>query len=287
MANETTSTSIADVIYEEHIPGFLAGFRYGPDLSGMVPWIENVPPGGGTDFRFPRANELAVPAGVKVESTGVFDNVQFTTDHELATSGVVGFTLDVSREAAYDNRAGIPRRALEEALKSMRRRLNQDMLSRVVGASSGVGTDTTECSVDHVAACLAEFETQNPEANEIAIVLHSGRQWADFIADAVTNAASLMPTLAGDVLRATPGFKGMFMNAALFTSPHVAGDSDMLHGCITEMGQERSGLGIAVWQPTQVELEPAGGRYSDKWHVHARFGTCRTGLPLTAIRSRD
>jgi hypothetical protein len=284
----TTSSSIRDVVHLQGIPEALQGFRYGVDLSGSgVAWVEQVPDGAGTDFRFPRSEELVTPATPKVEGTGAFSVLEFTTDTEVATSGTYGFTLRISREGQKDAVPAIPRLALEEGVRSLRRQLNVAMLAPATGAASAVGSDTADCTVAHLAAALAEFETLNPEATEVAIVLHSGRQWEQLLDDLATTSATLLaPAGAAGVMRATPGFKGViFGNVALYTSPHVAVSGDAQHGLVTQMGRYRSGLGLAIWQGIQVEHEPEGSNYNDLFHFSARWGAVLSGQPITAIRS--
>ena len=290
MANETVSSSINHYIYEEHIPTFAAQYRYGGDLSGIIPWVEQVPKGGGTDFRFPRAQEVTVPAGTKTEGTGAFTNVEFQSTAAVATSGVFGFTYDISRESQYDSRPQIPQTALEAGLKAMQRRLNTDMFAPATALTGPnlVGSDSVDLDVDLLLEGLAAFEAVNPESKNIAVVVSNGQPWADLLASMSSSAASLMPDGFRNAQSAAAGYKGTILNGsvALFTSPHIATSTGASVGVITEMGRGRSGLGVAVWQRTQIEREPVGGRYADLWHFSARTGCVLTGEPIVALRSR-
>ncbi len=270
----SVSSDITEVIPGESIPNYIESFHYGPDLSGIVPWVEPVPDGTGPVFVFPRADELTVPAGAKVEGNA-FTEVVFTTDQTLATSGVVGMTLRLSGEAQKDARGGMPRSMLDQGLKAMRRRLNSDMFATTLGATSTIGDDATAFNMAHVAAGAALFEGLSPESNAIGLVC-SPVQYGTLAADWLSSNAAILSTLDRDeMLRPTPGYKGRWAGLEVFVTPHAATDTGTINGAITALGRG-SGFGVAVWHGIQAVEDPEPGNYRTAWHMSARYSCVLT-----------
>ncbi len=276
MANEITRTSVTETVPAEHIPDFVQKHRYAPSLMGNIAWIEQVPPGSGSPFRWPRHNVLTPNAGSKTEATASFSNFEHTTDEESCSAGVVGVALDVSREAQYDSRAGLPASMIEEGLRAMQNRLEADALATITGATSTGGAVGDILTIARYAAGLARFELTNPSDPNVAVIM-APVQWADLLADiALTASAPISAANFTELNAVVPGFKGRFLGANVFVTSNVATETTGRNAVITGVGKGVSGLGIAVWQPTIAELDPAPIRYADVWVLHARYGVCLT-----------
>lgn len=291
MPDEITSTSVGEIIPAEHIPEHVQGFRYAPSIMGAVAWVEMVPRGNGGTFVWPRWDVVTPNAGTKTESTGTFSNFEATTDEETCAAGVVGVALDVSRESDYDARGGVSRGLIAEGMKAMQNRLEADALAVVTGANSTVGSDSTALSYEQWGAGLVTYMRTNPPGPGAVAILHPN-QYSQLTLDLRTSASAIIPsTEAAALLGAVPGFVGMLDNVAMFVTPNIPTSGSGYAAAITTPGKHRSGLGVAVWQRTQAEKDPAPGRYADVWVLHARYGTTltnndsATNSNLTAIVS--
>lgn len=281
MANEISRTSVAETVPTEEIPRFVQNYRYAPTLMGLVAWTENVPQGSGGVFRWPRWDVVTPNAGVKTESTGVFANFEATTAEEGCTAGVVGVALDLSREAQYDSRAGLPRSLIDEGMRAMQNRLESDTLANITGATSTIGGVATVMTVAHLAAGLGTFELTNPPDSNIAVIM-APFQWRDLTTDAIANAAGIFTSLdLGELNAGVPGFKGRILGANIFVTANVATETTGRNAVITGMGSGKSGLGIAVWQRTQAERDPVPTRFADVYVLSARYGTTLTNNDST------
>jgi hypothetical protein len=276
MANETTLSTMGTTVPTENIHEYIQQARLAPSLMGTIAWVENIAPGSGGVHRWQRFAPISVNAGTKTEATASFANAAVTTQEESATAGVVGVAMDMSREVQYDSLAGLPTGAINEGLRAMQARLETDALSVITGATSTIGAVANTLTMANFAAGLAGFELTNPPDSEVVCVM-APFQWQDLLANAVSLGSAVFSSVnVQDIPGGVPGFKTKLLNCSIYVSSAVATETTGRNAVITSPGRFRSGLGIAVWQPVQAELDPAPIRYSDVYVLSARYGCSLT-----------
>jgi hypothetical protein len=280
MANPYTTftgvTDVAEIIDAEVIPDFIQGYSYGPVIADIA-WTEEIGPRSGPTFIWPRWDATTIPAGTVAEGTE-FTEVQLTTSQETATSGVVGATYPISRQAQYDAHGGLPTALLVEVLEAHQARVESDLLSVITGALITSGLATEAATLARLRAALALYEAAVRPRGDTAVIL-SPSAWGT-LADSMHSTGGVAFGRAGAIvdrsMDSVMGYKGDLFGVGIFVSPYVAASGGGFSNVITQIGKGRSMLGRAVWQPPMLEKEPRGGQYGDVWHLSSRYAVSLT-----------
>ena len=107
MANETTTTSLNDLIHSEAIEQIVLGANRPAAIYRAITWMRDASKAVSGVYKFPKWDKTDIPAGVKTEGTGTFTTVEQTTSGSNATAGVVGMGRVITEEAMQDSGKGL------------------------------------------------------------------------------------------------------------------------------------------------------------------------------------
>lgn len=277
MADETTSTTLAEMMGLGGGTRRSRPIRLNEGLIDVLPDIKIVPAGAGPTFDWIRDVAIAVPAGVKTEGTGVAANVAIESLQSQATSGVVGLVIDQSFESIFDARVdGQPQGAAAAAARAIRKRALTDLLAIVTDltAVSGVATDVPNMA--SLGAAMASFEANcAPDGAPVGIVVHPAvyailmNVFTESAAVSMAQSGSALPNkFTGSISR------GTIFGANLFVSDAIAASTTGRSNIIMPLGEDVSPLGLAVWAPVQaIDLGPTD-RFTQRSLIVARYGVC-------------
>jgi hypothetical protein len=274
MANETTSTTLAEAMGIRGVVGKSRPIRYNEGLVDILPDIKIVPAGSGPVFDWVRDVAIAVPAGVKTEATGVAPNVAIETLQSRATSGVVGLVIDESFESIRDAEVTVGKAGA--AAKAIRKRALADLLAAVTDFTAVSGAAAFAPSMSNLGVAMMAFEaTCSPDGAPVGIVLHPAcyailmDEFGVSTAVSVGQSGSAVPSrFTGSISR------GTVFGANIFVSDAVAASTTGRSNIIMPMGEDVSPLGLAIWDPVQaIDLGPTD-RYTNRTLVVARYGVC-------------
>lgn len=274
MANETTSTTLAEAMGIRGVVGKSRPIRYNEGLIDILPDTKSVPAGSGPVFDWVRDVAIAVPAGVKTEATGVAPNVAIETLQSRATSGVVGLVIDESFESIRDAEVTVGKAGA--AAKAIRKRALADLLAAVTDFTSVSGIAANVASMSSLGVAMAMFEAAcSPDGAPLAIVVHPAvytRMMLEFqnsMAVSIGQSGTAVPNqFTGSISR------GTIYGANIFVSDAIAASTTGRSNIIMPMGEDVSPLGLAVWDPVQaIDLGPTD-RYTNRTLVVARYGVC-------------
>lgn len=263
MAALTTSVGTSELsewIPSEILPEMAQGFQFPMRTAETIAWTK--PGAGSIAHRFLRWNKLGVttgagvPAGTKTESD-VFTDVLIDMAESSVTPGIVGFRLPVPDESMRQTRTGpmIQNLILIEALNALYDRRDSDVLSSITSATSTAGAATDNFTIQKAVAAMAAYRAlEVPDMGGTAFLLHHDG-FRDLEADTSSTSAPFVPMQTpGDFFGLKTGVKGMWMGAVMVDSGNAPANASNWSGCITAIGNERSGLGLVDVEAPRVEI---------------------------------
>lgn len=275
MANETTSTTLAEAMGLGGGARRARPIRYNETLLDTIADIKNVPQGSGPTFDFIRYVAVSVPAGVKTEATGTAPNVAVETLQGRATSGVVGLVVDQSFESIFDARVdGMASGPAAEAARAVRKRAQTDACALATDLTAVSGNALTVPNMASLGLAMAAFEASClPDGAPVGIVLHPA-VYGLLVAQLAVDGASIMPASGSMLQGAFAGSisRGTILGANVFVTDSIAASTTGRSNMIIPLGEDKSPLGLAIWDPVQaVDLGPTD-RYTNRSLVVARYG---------------
>ena len=184
MANETTSTTITEVIEREAYAASALYFAEVPGLSGFV---------ATKDLSGQSTLTARFPIYDKVSSTAIAENSDFTTNSAIDTSATVDVTVsehaikftitDLSNEASRDN---IARAASEGgvagqmASEATQRRQDQDISALFSAFNSSTGSNTGAITSTLLITAIGQLDIDSIPRSPRVTVLHPF-QWRTLI----------------------------------------------------------------------------------------------------------
>jgi hypothetical protein len=184
MSQETTSTTITEVIEREAYAASALYFAEVPGLSGFV---------ATKDLTGSPTLVARFPIYDKVSSTAIAENTDFTTNSAIDTSNTVNVTVsehaikftitDLGNEASRDNiaRAGSEGGvAGQMASEAMQRRQDQDISALFASFNSSTGSNTGAITSTLLITAIGQLDIDSIPRNPRVTVLHPF-QWRTLI----------------------------------------------------------------------------------------------------------
>lgn len=249
LTTDVGTTELTEWIPTEILPSIAQSFEYAARTAEAIAWTK--PGAGSIAHRFIRWNQLnagaGVPAGTKTESD-TFTDVLLDLAESSITPGIVGFRLPVPDESMRQTVIGpmIQTSLAVEALNAINDRRDSDVLSSITSATNTAGAATDNFTIQKAVAALAAWRALNvPDIDGgVAFLLHHDG-FRDLEADTSATSAPFVPTQTpGDMFGVRAGVKGMWMGALMIDSGNAPANASNWSGCITAIGNERSGLGL-------------------------------------------
>ena len=275
MANETTTTTYAEIIPTEVIPDYIQSFNY-PKRCGLM-IARRFQGTGSVAYRLPRFSEFDPTAGTKTEGTGAFTRIAMDTAEESVPAVIVGNEIALTREViAASGVSGVERASLDEVILAMDDRRDADILGVSTSWTNTTGSTADVFTRDKLSAALSAYLLLNitEGAEGTALVLHADA-FRDLAADDWLSSAST----AGKVpaLATTLGYMGQLAgsNIQLFVSNNIPAEAPGWSNFMTPIGT-RSGLAYVESAPMMVESPRAeeSVRYQISQHwIHMWYGT--------------
>lgn len=249
----TAASDVEEVVPTEQLSNFVLGFEYAMPVGLGIAWAK--PGTGSIPVRFPRWNEVSVPAGTKTESD-TFTDVEITTAENSVTPGIVGFRMPLSDEMTVQSLGGIPAQALAQALQALVNRMDADIL----GASTGytgtqAGATTDVYTLTRFMADLSLYRAKNIPFAPMGHALNLHENGASDLLLSLGTTAAVFGKQEGDTLRIGPnaGYLGSMYDVAVYSSPNTAVEGGGHSGLLTPIGDQASAYAAVVSQMPYVK----------------------------------
>lgn len=274
MANETTTTSLTELISAEEIERIIGEENRAASIHELVSWRKEVIPGHAA-WAVPRWDKSDIPAGTKAE-TSEFTNVEATLSEATISPGVVGLSRELTDPAAQDARQNAAEMfALN--LRGMRERLTSDVLGLITSATNTSSFSGTNLDLDKWGTATAAFEGQNPYPFTRVAIL-SVNQLRDLKKAIRNSGGTIEATGRGlGVLGAIQGqifeFEGwVIVSSGLVPEFDATNDSGAL--VVVGPGEARvwSTFARAFWWDLRNEVERDGKKQTNSLITSARYG---------------
>lgn len=274
----TGLSSLNDVVPSGQIGDLVLGYNYAPTVAQLVAWIENLEPGKGSTFTFPRFDEVTVPAGTKLESD-LMGEAELTTAGTTVTPAYFGLTAPISYEVMHDAQIGVRASSVVEFGRAVRNRVDQDLLSLATSLTTTVGTATSPLSLPYFNTIIAAAKTAiRPEGGQLVLIAApSGIR--DLLNDTVLESATMLPGLARDIDLGGLPIVGSIGGVLVLESANIPTSGGGFEGIVTVAGRGRSCLGMVV-----AEKIGAGYDVIEQRKVLNVTVSARIGFGVTAQR---
>lgn len=274
LATYVGTTEATEVVRQEEIDAFLAGANYPPPTAVAI--AASKPGRGNTPIRFPRMNQLSVPAGTLAETVDAVDVNVDTTENSI-TPARVAFAVPISRDLLMAQDADhFPSAVLEACIEAMWSRINADLNGASVSATNSISDISTPFTLAVLRATRVAWRALNVKAGAGLALLLSDDALGQLEESAET-AGSPWALKPGDVpeFQNVHGFQGKFGTFMLFSDTEAADDSTGRSNWVTPIG-DQSGIGVVMSESPQIVLwQGNDGLRRDVIYAHCRmrFGT--------------
>ncbi len=270
----TDTTDITEVIPTEQIENMILGVHVSTPIALQFAWTDVVGPGRGNNQQIPRINNVAVPAGTKAENAD-FTLVATTTDAENVSGGWVGYSDDLSWEAANQPQVPGLQVLVAAGVPAVTDRVDVDGLSIMAGASNSSSFAGLALTDDRVLTAKAAYLAQRPHAGQkfFAIYTTQHRDWAQ---DLNANGGNQLGGNAeservANLLNLRDGFVGVRHGLAIFTSENIATAAGNATGAMGKMGMGGP-LAYRSWAPLAWEAQWFGRGKRWEFTIAAYYG---------------
>lgn len=272
MANETTTTTLTEVIPVEYIPEFIEGYNWNVPVAMEVARIVEKADQGSVPYRFPRHDQFSMPAGTKTEGTGSFTRVAHQTVENSLTPGIVGAEIVLTDEAQVAARTsgGILASTLEQTLLSLVDRMDTDILAGITSATNTTGTVSDVFTRDQWDDAVAAYRALSAKSmGNMHAALLAPSAYNDLKRDE-RSASATSAILASSFFGGAQGFTGEYDGFMLAYAANAPSESSGFASCMTPIGPS-SGLGIVVVEYPNARLN----RGVDGESIASTFGHIR------------
>lgn len=292
MSNETTTTSLTEIVMSEWIDPFImpylmdelviAGLAYQVDISGqptktaaMPRWIKDA----GTD--------------VTTEGTTALANTQLDTEEpSTVTVGVVGIMREVTDLAAASNlqgEAGLMQFISDDGAKLLAEMIDDDLAALATGFATVAGEATTDLSVANLISALNSRRTNN--ARGVPAFVLDDQQAADLTTAIAATAATIFTAGANQSLLngRSDGLLGEIFGVPVWYTnlTDSSGTGASVNGMLISTGASPAWASLALvnkWAPRlKSESDVAG--VSTLHAITASYGVGER-FDLTGVRIR-
>lgn len=275
LATYVGTTEATEVVSQEEIDAFLAGANYPPPTAVTIAATKQGR--GNVPMRFPRMNQLSVPAGTLAETVDAIDVNVDTTENSIVPARVA-FAVPISRDLLMAQEGEhFPSAILDACTEAMWSRINSDLNGASTSATNSISDISTPFDLAALRAARVAWRALQvrPGAGGIALVLSD-----DALAQletSVETAGSPWALKPSDspAFENVHGFQGMFGTFLLFSDAQAADDSTGRSNWMTSVG-DMSGIGVVMSESPQIVLwQGNDGLRRDVIYAHCRmrFGT--------------
>jgi hypothetical protein len=281
VANETTTTSLTELIPTERIEEIIGQENRATPIYDFISWRKDMSqPGAGATWTVPAWDASEVPSGTKAE-TDEFTNVEATTADVTCTPGVVGLSRELTDPAAQDARMNAEEMFMLN-LRGMKQRMTTDLLALATSATNTSNFSGTNFDMDDFGVATAAFDAQFPYSGFTRLFIMSANQMRDFKISARNAGASIEAT--GRALGLLGLYEGQvysFENYAIVSSAlvpnfDVSNDSGMLVIVGNDANRTWSTLARGVWWDLKNEIERHAKKQTNDLVTSARYGVVIT-----------
>ena len=277
MANETTTTSLNDLIHTEAIEQLVLGANRPASIHQLVGWIRDASRDVSGTHKFPAWDKTDVPAGTKSEAAA-FSFVEQTTSSTSATAGMVGLGRELTYEAAQDSMKSLADLIVLN-LEAGAERMTKDLVGLFTSATNTTNLGNVAFSLTGWGTAKAAFKAQNPRGQRFAYI-GSNASLRGLEADLRTTGAALLSNplyIDGQIINNPgQGFRGFFEGFEIYeTGLCPDNDADTISTAFAVVG-EMGALGLAVWIPWMHKVRENPEYAGDELFTMARYGVCIT-----------
>lgn len=270
----TSTTDVEEVIPTELLGDFVQGFEYVTQVNMGIAWQSA---GRGSIVkRYPRFQEVTVPAGTKTESDQFTDTEIATTESSI-TPGLVGFRFPIPDEVMEEAEPGVPAGILMEAMTALGNRIDSDLVAEAANLTNSVGLVTDTYDLARFKADLSAYRALHIPVAPLgsALVLHENG--SSDLTDALSSTASIFAKESGDTLQVGPtqGFIGNLHGVAIYTSDNAPVNGAGHDGYMTPIGGGASAIGLVVNELPRMEMtrgDDATNRAVTYFHFRSWYG---------------
>jgi hypothetical protein len=270
LATYVGTTEATEVVRQEEIDAFLAGANYPPPTAVAIAAAKQGR--GNTPIRFPRMNQLSVPAGTLAETVDAVDVNVDTTENSI-TPARVAFAVPISRDLLMAQDADhFPGAVLEACIEAMWSRINSDLNGGSVSASNSISDISTPFTLAVLRATRVAWRALNVKAGAGLALLLSDDALGQLEESAET-AGSPWALKPSDVqeFQNVHGFQGKFGSFMVFSDTEAADDSTGRSNWVTPIG-DQSGIGVVMSESPQIVLwQGNDGLRRDVIYAHCRM----------------
>ncbi|MCY1055432.1 hypothetical protein [Nannocystis sp. SCPEA4] len=289
MANETTTTSLNDLIHSEAIDQIILGANRPASIHQLVAWIRNATGDTSGIHKFPRWDKTDVPAGVKNEAAA-FTFVEQTTNSASATAGMVGLGRELTYEAAQDSMRTLADLIVLN-LEAGAERMTADLVGLFTSATNTSNLGNVAFSLTGWGTAKAAFKAQNPRGQRLAYI-GSNASLRGLESDLRTTGAALLsnPLYIDGQLINNPGqgYRGTFEGFEIYeTGLCPDNDADTISTAFCVVG-DQGALGLAVWIPWMHKVRENPEYAGDELFSMSRYAVAITNQSnLREVISED
>jgi hypothetical protein len=270
LATYVGTTEATEVVRQEEIDAFLAGANYPPPTAVAIAAAKQGR--GNTPMRFPRMNQLSVPAGTLAETVDAVDVNVDTTENSI-TPARVAFAVPISRDLLMAQDADhFPSAVLEACIEAMWSRINSDLNGGSVSATNSISDISTPFTLAVLRATRIAWRALNVKAVSGLALLLSDDALGQLEESAETAGSpwALKPTDVPE-FQNVHGFQGKFGTFMLFSDTEAADDSTGRSNWVTPIG-DQSGIGVVMSESPQIVLwQGNDGLRRDVIYAHCRM----------------
>lgn len=277
MANETTTTSLTELIPAERIEEIIGMENRAAAPHDLIAWRKDMSDQPATLWSVPRFDKTDVPAGTKAEASE-FSNVEQTASEATITWGDVGLSRELTDAAGQLARMNAEATFMLN-LRAMRERVSSDILGLTTSATntsdfSGAALDLTKWGT-----ATAAFNAQLPYAGFARVAVLHPAQVADLKAEIRTNGGTIEATGRGLGLLEGQGDGSIYMfeGWTIIESALVPQfDASNWSGALIVVGKDAlhtwSTFGWGVWKGITNEIERHAKKLTSDLVTSARYG---------------
>lgn len=276
MANETTTTSLNDLIHSEQIEQLVLNPNRPAAIHQLVCWIRDASKGGSGIYQFPSWDKKDANAGVKSEGADITIAEQ-TTSATTATAGVVSIGRELTYEAEMDAMKSLGDLVmLNEGAGA--ERITSDVCALFTSATNTHTVGNAAFTLTQWGIAKAKFKALN-NSGRFAYI-GSNASIKNLEADLRTAGSAILSNplyMNGDIIKNPgQGYLGIYEGVEIYeTSSCPDNDADTISTAFVVAG-ELGALGLAVWWPWKHEVRPNPGAAGNELFSTARYGVCIT-----------
>lgn len=281
--NGFSTTSIAETIPTESINQLTIPPANHVRIYEQLAWIA---PAKGGKHVWPQLDPVAV-SGTQTEGDEFSDTAFSTSKEEVSMATVGVFSLHTDQVDAQGTSLSPEARVFAMA-EETRNRIDKDVLALFGGAGYSIDNSGSNLSLDLWDVAVATFLAQKPNQPRIAFV-GSTNQYRDIVKSIRQSGnGGLLMGQGSDLFNGTArmGYKGSWNGIEFYvgntTQADASNDSCGFLACpalgssVDGQLHAGSGLGLALWQPLQIEAERYGRRKGTGYTVSVMYGASIT-----------